>query len=270
MKQITDDAAIKSILVEGLDAFAQFCDEHGLHYILCGGTLLGAIRHKGFIPWDDDIDVAMPRGDYERFIDLTEGQMTERYAVQSYRTARDHTYPFVKIYDRKTVLIEDRYKPTSETGVFIDVFPIDGLPESVDTYRKRVASVGFYRKMNTYAGTSVIGSKTILRTLVRAILVMITKAIGTRFFNARINAIAQQTALETAKYCGVLVWGYGERERILSKDLLPRIKASFEGRDFYAPEGYDQYLRNLYGDYMTMPPEGKRVSHHDFKVFWKE
>lgn len=270
MREIVNLTELKEILTEELLAFARYCDEKGLRYYLCGGTLLGAIRHQGFIPWDDDIDVAMPREDYERFIDLTAGGMTERYAVQSYKTTRDHAYPFVKIYDRKTVLIEDRYRRTSEGGVFIDVFPVDGIPESMDAYRKRLVSIKILRKLNTYAGTSVVHSKTVLRTILRIVLVAIAKTIGTRFFNRRIDRIARECKLEGSRHCGVMVWGYGERERVETASFLPVATATFEGHEFSIPQGYDQYLASLYGDYMTPPPEPMRVTHHDFKVYWKD
>ncbi len=270
MREITDQAELKEVLLDALVHFADFCDANDLRYYLCGGTLLGAIRHRGFIPWDDDIDVIMPRPDYERFMEITKGGMTDRYSAQSHTHNPKHVYPFIKVYDRKTVLIEDRYATTADSGVFIDVFPLDGIPESDSLFRKRLARIKFWRKIDTYAGTSTIASKNALRTVTRAVLVGLGKTIGTRFINGKIDRIARACSLESSKFCGVLVWGYGAREKMVSSTFLPRTRVVFEGHEFYTTNGYDEYLRGLYGDYMTLPPEEKRVSHHDFRAYWKD
>ena len=120
MKEMTHKE-VKQLQLDILSSVHDFCDSNGLRYSLAGGTLLGAVRHKGFIPWDDDIDILMPRPDYELFI---QKYQKEHHVVQNYITDKGYFFLFTKIYDDRTTIIEDRTK----TGVCIDVFPVDGLP----------------------------------------------------------------------------------------------------------------------------------------------
>jgi lipopolysaccharide cholinephosphotransferase len=127
MRTITQDE-LKSIQLDLLQKTADFCEANGIRYFLCGGTLLGAIRHKGYIPWDDDIDIVMPRPDYERFC-KTFNQPDSVYKVKSLLTHPDYACAFAKVYDNRTMLKELHYKGV-HFGVYIDVLPVDGVKDS--------------------------------------------------------------------------------------------------------------------------------------------
>lgn len=253
-----------------LKVFANFCDSHNLQYFLDSGTLIGAIRHKGFIPWDDDIDVCFLRKDYERFKEL----MLERnLLLNEYLKVEfedDSFYPYLKIVDTRTVLIEYPKTNPLQTGIYIDIFPKDGLMSLDGIEKKRADKV---QKYNLY---SWIGSFTYgkyLRSgrikdkiLAYAIKIMIPRP--QKYKNKAITLAKKYFGKEcpfvSSIVCSGLTGG------VAKECFSSQIEVIFEGEKFKVPIGYDTYLRSLYtGDYMVPPPPEKRVS-HETEIYWKE
>ena len=145
-KKLNSDE-VKKIELQLLLKFDELCKKHDLQYSLCGGTLLGAIRHKGFIPWDDDIDVMMPRDDFEKLLKLEKTQASDQVEkLVSWKSGKS-IYPFIKMINTKTVLKEKYLDKEYTTGVWIDIFPIDGMPEDQKIVDKKYKKVIFYKMM---------------------------------------------------------------------------------------------------------------------------
>jgi lipopolysaccharide cholinephosphotransferase len=269
MREVSMDEA-RPMLLATLCAFRDICDRHSLRYYLSGGTLLGAIRHGGFIPWDDDIDVIMPRPDYDRLIELSREEPFGRYALLASETNGAHIYPFAKFCDSKTVLIEDRHSNAEGMGVFIDIFPMDGVSDDMVEYKRQLRKISFWNRLGKYAGTSVWTSKNPLLVAPRFLVVVACKAIGCKAINRRVSWLAKVRPFSESRCVAVVVWGYGTRERIEREAFEPRRVAKFEGDEFSISEGFDAYLRNLYGDYMSLPPVESRVRKHDFSVYVRD
>jgi len=268
LKKIDDINEIKKLLVNILKAFTDLCQTHGLKYYLSGGTLLGAARHEGFIPWDDDIDVSMPREDYEKFLQIANGSVPSDFSVYSYRNDPKHIYPFAKMYDNRTYLREFRHIHNKNSGVFIDIFPVDGV-SSFKLFKKQLRKIRFYRQFAKLAGTSVFRSKKSFSTFPRLMAVLCCKAVGSRFFLKKIDNIARGS-MSDQPFCAVKVWGYGEREIFDSSVFLNTCSLKFEGDHYLVPIKYETYLESLYGDYMTLPPEDERVHRHEYDAFWRK
>ena len=283
MNEITLDG-LKKIELDMLVDIAEFCDKHNLRYYLGGGTLLGAVRHKGFIPWDDDIDINMPRPDYDIFIHKYNGY-NKRYYVKAIETDESYWRTFAKVFDSRTYIVEDVIRIDKPgNAVFVDVFPIDGLPDSSikqKVFFKEQELLNFlyhgsawnYTRSFKYRDSKsrFSGVKSAVRTLLKFIAITILYPLPTRTLIRIINNNAKKYDFNDSVFIGAIVdcAHGGACEKILKKNYLPRMKFSFEGLKFYGPIGFDEYLTNLYGNYMEMPPENKRVSHHDFKAYWK-
>lgn len=261
MKAITLDE-LRSVQLDLLQKTADFCEKNGLRYFLCGGTLIGAIRHKGFIPWDDDIDIAMPRPDYDQFV-KTFNQPNNYYQVVNLDTNPDYAYSFAKVYDNRTIMNELHY-PGDTFGVYIDVFPADGVNE-VTQIKKIMLLHKFLntKKANYYHRTF---SKKIINTFGKLLLLP---------FSA--HKIAEWMDNEARKYAfgsvpmaGVIANPLGIGEMVDKSVFDSDIYQEFEGRKFRVPIGYDTWLRSIYGDYMQLPPEEHRVTHHTFEAWWKD
>ena len=253
---------IQEMLLDMLKEIDEICEANGIRYFLCGGTLLGAIRHKGYIPWDDDIDIAMPRPDYERFC-KTFNQPDSVYKVKSLLTHPDYACAFAKVYDDRTMLKELHYKGV-HFGVYIDVLPVDGVKDSA-----QIKKIMFLHKVlntkraNYYKRTL---SKMIINTLGKILLLPFSaRQIATWMDNE-----ARRYAFGSLPSAGLIANPLGVGEQVDKHVFDSDVYMVFEGRQYRAPVGYDAYLRSIYGDYMQLPPVEHRVTHHTFDAWWKD
>lgn len=258
MKQLNLNE-IKQCELELLKKFAEYCDENNLCYTLAGGTLLGAIRHKGFIPWDDDIDVMMPRSDYLKFQELQKRKPTLICKSISDQTSGN---PFTKILDENTV-IESEYATDEETDhLWIDVFPLDGMPTNKVLLKLQFLIRDAFRWGILWSKAKIGKGTTWFRKIIKLIFVFPAKLIGAKRFSKWLEQYCMLWKMDKYDQMGGLVWGYGPQESMPKKEWLQRVKVEFEGHEFWAPGCWDLYLTNLYGDYMQLPPEEKRVTHN--------
>ncbi len=244
-----------------LIAFAQFCDEHHLKYYLFGGTLLGAIRHKGFIPWDDDIDVAMPRDDYERFYALTKDKGLEnpQYQIIFYRDDSS-CFPFMKIQDTHT-LVKSKYRDEKYySGLWIDIFPLDKLPIEDKKRNRMFQHASRLRFLLLSASANTNEAETKARLVVKKVLVPLLRTFGIQFWNQKFDQYISKYKNLEAYYIGNICWAVGTRET-MPVTFLEQTEVEFEGHRFKTTKYWDYYLSHIYGDYMKLPPEEKRVSH---------
>ena len=254
---------IKDVQLNILNYFVKVCEENNLQYYLCGGTLLGAIRHHGFIPWDDDIDVFMPRPDYRKLLDLNiQSPFELRYFSKG-----NSLQPFIKIVDTSTLAQEKN--STFPSAIWIDIFSIDGLFGNNLLNKLHFKLVKFLR-YRTYFALRPEGLSPRAKFLMTIInLLHIKKESVNRFFCYWTEFFASIKKYDQSKYIGGINWGYGPQERMKRNDLEPIVKVEFEGKKYNAPIGYDIYLRNLYGNYMKLPPKEQRRS-HAMKAWKKE
>lgn len=264
---------------------ALFCDANNIRYYICGGTLLGAIRHKGFIPWDDDIDIMMPRPDYIKFVHSYNGN-NENYVVKSIENDKNYWRTFAKVFDLRTHLQEDVIRvPKKDNGVFIDIFPVDGLPKSIlrqKLFFKEQEFLNFlyhgsawnYTKSFRYADSKDTHAKIKgkIRTFLKFIAITILYPLPTCGLVRLINKNAVRFNYDTAEFVAAIVdchYG-GQREKIPKKLFEMRQQFDFEKKKFWGSHAWKLYLTNMYGNYMELPPIERRVTHHEFKAFWKE
>lgn len=262
-KEITLEE-LKEIEFEILQTIHSFCVQNDLRYYLCGGTLLGAVRHGGFIPWDDDIDICMPREDYEKFI--SSFTHVPGYTMLSFPQSEGYFLPFIKVCDNRTLLKETIVKDIPNCGVFVDIFPLDGLSDDLDNATKILQKSNFLMKLNT---EYVLREKTIgsIKHLIKRLVCMI---LPQKKVLSYLISCSKKYSFDTSVFVGVAFGFYGEREIMPKEIFSERVEIAFENSLFFAPLKYEQYLTTLYGDFMQPPPVEKRVTHHSFVAFWKE
>lgn len=272
MTQITDLNEIKKIELNVLIEVAKLCEEQGLRYWLAGGTLIGAIRHHGFIPWDDDIDIAMPRSDYMKLIAYCKENETP-FDLFAHEINDGHFRLFAKACSKDTIVEENdgRYS-LCPTGIWVDIFPLDGLGNSY-TGALRIAKK---HKHDQYLLTASLwkkyfrGERSIFREPYRFVFYLMGKFVNKRKLIQKMENRYIFNDFDTSKYCAPVCGSYAEKEIVEQELFKNSIDVEFEGHMFKAPAGYDRYLTLLYGDYMQLPPEEKRVGHHTFTAYYKE
>ena len=258
-----------AIIVDVLRQFIKFCKEYGLTYYCCGGTAIGAIRHQGMIPWDDDIDVFMPRPDYDRFVEIATSIDLGDYELVTPYNHDNYPLYFVKLCNRHTTLQEEADTPCVY-GLYIDVFPIDGAPDDYETARAMVQK--FTKTKNKLEAISTHSSfREYLSLLVKPKEWgrFVRKTVGFFFRSMyrkrllrQMNRLMYQYNYETSTLVAVYCGSYGPKEVFPKAWLAGTVPFTFEGLIVDLPSGYDQYLRQYYGDYMQLPPVEKRISHH--------
>ena len=254
-----------------LKAFIKVCEKHGLRYFAVGGTALGAVRHQGFIPWDDDIDVGMPVEDYEKFIELQSEFEGTPYFIQTWKSDPHYIYSFAKVRDSSTTFIENFYKNHRiNHGVWIDVFPVSGIS---DQYLDKNKCKPFLKKFVRQINLSYLGAMT--RHVRKN---MFFKDIGLNivaglFYIFNVNHYRQKKMdkmfkkypLEKATLAGNFHFFWTKKvEGVDPKIFLDTIDMPFEDAHIAVMRRYDEYLTCLYGDYMTPPPEKDREGHHHY------
>ena len=273
MREITDVSELKEIAFRLLSRIDNFCSDRGIRYSIAGGTLLGAVRHRGFIPWDDDVDVMMPRPDFERFCREFSAPDT---SVHFFENDPEYFYPYAKVYDDRTLVIEDR-DPRGRSAVGVDVFPIDGLRDgTLDPASVLRVQRLCYAAMSLRRAPPLFRRRSLKKQLalwvgapLRLIPASVRKAVC-RAMLRRLTRRLKETPFDGAPFAGPLTWGNGMKEVHPRADFEIGTSFEFEGRTFPAIDGWRAYLEADYGDFMALPPPETRKTHHSFRAWWKD
>lgn len=257
---------MQKVNLEMLHEFDKICKENNLSYVLGGGTQLGAIRHHGFIPWDDDIDLNMNRPDYEKLMKLYNEKKivlpSNRELISNRNGTLARHYARYIRYDVKRIAeyAEDDDCPF----IGIEIFVEDGIYSNKVLFKIQVLRIKIIRKLLLISlskpNTSSRGKITTkLKNIMRPFL----KKIGSMKLARHLENICKEVDFDKAKYVAGLNGMYGEKEKWLKEEMLPIIEVNFEDGKFPCYKNYDKYLTNLYGNYMQLPPEEKRIPHND-------
>lgn len=264
-KQKLTACEIKQIQLKLLEDFHEFCISKNLKYSLCGGTLLGAVRHKGYIPWDDDIDVMMPRRDYQKMLEL---YYSDEFTLYHYAKQKSYMMSFAKLCDNRTI-VEEGTVYESDYGVDIDIFPLDFFPDSIEESREWSKHLDLLKNIRTIKNMTWSVQRSFLKNVSALFLRTLLLPISMKWIVRRVDLLAQKYACKTDGHWGNMTNGYGMKERVpMAKHI---VEIEFEGQYYNAIENYDVYLTSLFHNYMTPPPVEKQVStHKKFKVYWRE
>ena len=246
------------LLVKLLEQFHNICEENGLIYNIFGGTMLGAVRHHGIIPWDDDVDVTMPRNDYNQFIEIVRKKYSKQFVVHAYPD-NDYIYPYAKFGIRGTKLYEEIVKEKySCLSLNIDIFPNDGYPQDegiFEKYRKCEEAIILLTYKNDLPHNIIFKTYTIIKKLFYSVL-------GVDYFvRKQIRLFSQYP--ENGEYIVCQGAGWGEKGKLKRSIYYDRAQYEFSGIVVWGIRDYHQHLTNLYGDYMTPPPKEKQKSSHE-------
>ncbi|MBD5554762.1 MAG: LicD family protein [Roseburia sp.] len=257
--RVLSEKDIKQSIFEILSAFADYCDTHGLRYYLCGGTLLGAVRHKDFIPWDDDIDILMPRPDYIRLQKLVEKQPIASYYHFKCFEQGSSLFPFGKIVDIRTKVVT-KYNDL-DSVLWIDIFPMDGVPDDQKRCDYILKKAHKWKIMHGRTMAKIGTGTTYLKKILKLPFLIVPHVIGTKRCAKHLDVLAKRYNFDECEYVAGITWSNGPLERMKKEDFIPYEDKEFHGRMFHAPACWDFYLKAMYGDYMKLPPQNKRYAH---------
>ena len=244
---------------------AEFCEKNNLTYFLCGGTLLGAIRHKGFIPWDDDVDILMPRPDFEKFKEMTYNKPLANNIKVLSLLNEEAIYPFCKVCNVNYRVKEELWEQTDNSYLWVDIFPMDGLSENTNKNIKLYKKIHFYRNLLSLRilekNKIAQSSKTRLKSFFKPFFKFFVDLVPIKRISNKIDKISKKFDYEKCEFVGGTMWGYGAQERLKKTDVEKKVKVEFEGMYLDTFSCWNEYLTNLYGDYMKLPPVDKRQVH---------
>lgn len=256
---------VQRVQLAMLKEFLRICEKYHLRYFLLGGSALGAVRHSGFIPWDDDIDVGMPRPDYEKFLSIAQDELGENLFLQTYVTDKNYPMNFAKIRNSATTFIQRNVAHINMNhGIYIDLFPLDGAPKQKflqKTY-SNIVSI-FVCAILTKLNVKMCSGWTTFKGIISwSIIYLLSSLTNVNFLRRVVDAFARINRYDN---CGVIVNWYGAYRM---KEIMPKIYLDeglpvlFEDVSVVIPKNYDVYLRHLYGNYMLFPSDENKISHH--------
>ena len=259
---------IKKIQLSILIDINNFCKKNRINYSITGGTLIGAIRHKGFIPWDDDIDIAMTRDNYDRFCKEYRGQ---KYQLITNKI-NNYGYMFAKVCDPSTAVVEKHAKRVEELGVYVDIFPIDYLDNDYKHSLNKVKSINFLKYLLVawnWKHFYLNKNKKWFRQIPRFFFFLLSRFVSKDSLVKRINKKLKKNHLENGDYSACYFGSYGSKEINKSYIFSEYIEVEFEGYHVMCFKHYDSFLTNIYGDYMALPPVEKRITHHTYDAYYR-
>lgn len=273
MKELTTRET-QEVALEVLKVITDLCDKIHCRYFLAYGTLLGAVRHKGFIPWDDDVDIMMPRPDYVKLLRYFEKYQSDYPNIRlfNYDVCQEYPYMITRFSDNRYKLVEENEKSYG-MGVFIDVYPLDGLGNDKKRAYQRgrkadILSSLCYQASRTrfLAETNSYGLKAI-KIAIKFPMYFIARALGKDFFQKRLKSL-KYLNYDSSVYVGCGVWIVGYKDDTYKREWFEElIKVPYEQYEFYIPKEYDKILKQLFHDYMKLPPKKDRIGHHHYKTY---
>lgn len=258
---------IQKVSLEILKDVHEFCISNHINYTLFGGTLIGAIRHNGFIPWDDDVDIAMPRPDYERFI--REYKSKKGYKLKA-RQICSCDLAFARVCEMHQTFVDSDLLPWTDekTGIWIDVFPLDGAEDDIEYVKKKSLLVTNYWKKSLSYRSAKVSIKNV-KSPTQFMKQLVKKVFCSHDVISTWIDLCKETDYNTANYYSNYSVGlYGIKEYCEKRVLDNFVLHKFENLDFYIMAGYDLSLKSKYGDYMKLPPKEKQVSNHENNLYY--
>ncbi len=265
---------MQKISLEILKTIADICEEQDFRYFLIYGTLIGAIRHRGYIPWDDDVDIMMPRPDYDKLLAYLETYLANHPYLKVFNHDVCAAYPYMI-----TRISDDRYRIDMDNekdygmGIFIDIYPYDGLGDTKEEALAyglkgdRLSSLCYQATRERFA---IENTTSFFRKLIKLPVFLFAKLCGKDIFQNKLSALARKKDYDASRYVGCIVWLSGGEKDIFEKAWFDEYdRMPFEKYTFRVPKAYDTVLRHIYGDYMELPPEKDRIGHHRYRVYKK-
>lgn len=256
-----------------LQDFKNTCEKHNLKYTLHAGTLLGAARHQGFIPWDDDVDVCMPREDYNKYISLSKTDIGSDNFLLNYHTDPKFVHTFTRLSKQNTVAVQNHWRNAGfQQAIFIDVFPLDPLPKNDETIREQATAIDKIANLKRIKARSALVSRkpgrpigNVFVTIIKHLMFVSLLPTSMEKLNRKQENISIKNN-ETGKIASFSegVYSIITREQYLETDFDDMTQLSFEGVMYNVPKEYQRILTSQYGDYMQLPDEKDRVGHHNF------
>lgn len=275
MKELSNYDTQKNAL-EILKYVTGICEQLSLKYVLAWGTLIGAVRHQGFIPWDDDIDIAMPREDYDVLIKffMDNKDAISDYSLYSIYNREDYYYLVTRVASTSTLIVPNNKTNMNQAnhGVFIDVYPIDccgqDYSEAMSFFKKQMR-LEFLRS-EAIRGRFKKTETSIIKTMAKIPVYFYAKMRGYKYFQNKQQKNVMKCGNGSNSYfcCWCGTGGMNAEKLIFSDNFFSeRVKTLFEDSVFFIPKSYDRILRQVYGDYMALPPVEERTGHHEYKAY---
>lgn len=265
---------IQMVSFEILKVIKSICDKEHLNYGLAFGTLIGAVRHKGYIPWDDDVDIIMPRPDFEKLMAYFSKYADELQPYQPLNRSINPDYPYTmtRFIDNRYILDVDNEKPCG-MGIFVDIYVLDGAGNSIEEARATLEKTRRFPSsifLSTRLKLKNGGTKGFFKNLIKPLFFAYVKLMGREYFVKRLYNIISKYDYDKCSHLACLEWDNTTGSATAKKDIENPVEVEFNGMTFKAAANIDFYLTHAYGDYMTPPPLKDRVYHHLYKAYRKE
>ena len=256
---------IKEVELGVMDYIHNICKEKGINYSLAYGSLLGAVRHRGFIPWDDDLDIALKRDQYDKLYQAILEDNNSIYKVVSWENDSRYPYPFYRVYDSRTVYENNYIQNDIELGICVDVFPFDDYKD----VNKEITKLDMYRRLSVYTLYGIRNKEAGIKNIVRYLMLVVFRLTRVKTWNKKLNDCSK--APVDGEYIDYLMESKKYSTKLDAKALDEVVECKFEDRVYNIPKDYDHILTTIYGsDYMEIPSLEKRIQHDDFVAYIKK
>lgn len=265
-KKLASLKELQALELENLKILVDICEKNDIRYLMIGGSLIGVLRHNGFIPWDDDIDVGLPRPDYNKFVKIAKDYLPDYMDIKTMSSDPNYKCYFTRLINNKKKIYWDHGQYVAKIGVWMDVFPIDGLPSNSFMRKLHVFNVNVKKALYKFTQINYVTTNKERPFFERFLIkfAKITKIGNLLSPNKTLNSLdktLQKIDYDSAKFAWNFSGCYGKREIVPIDQLRGNRKGVFEGLTVTIADEAEAYATSIYGDYMTLPPEDKRHSH---------